>query len=192
MQKRSFLILVLLLSLFNVYAKEKSTNIPQSPSLKIGYTNVEYILGFLPETKMIASEYASFEKQLANHLEAKIEAFQKQVHAFEQGRESMTEAAKNQKQLELQQLQGSIKQFQLELQEKSDNKQMDLLKPVYDKIMNAIQQVAKENGYTHVLNPNVGNIPVLLYVDEAHNISDWVLRKLGIDPDAAKVQNNKK
>jgi|688.fasta_scaffold319263_2 outer membrane protein len=192
MQKRSFLILVLLLSLFKVYAKEKLPNIPQSSPLKIGYTNVEYILGLLPEAKMIASEYASFEKQLNNQLIAKIEAFQKQADAFEQGKEVMTEAARNQKKIELQQLEGSIRQFQLELQEKSDNKRNDLLRPIYDKIINAIQQVAKENGYTHVLNTNVGNMPVLLYADEAHNISDWVLKNLGIDPDATKVNNSKK
>jgi outer membrane protein len=191
MQKRSFLILVLLLNLFKLQAKEKLPNIPQSPSFKIGYANVEYISGFLPETKMIASEYASFEKQLKSQLEAKIEAFEKQVHAFEQGYKSMTEAVQNQKKLELQQLQGSIEQFQLELREKADNKQSDLLKPIYDKILNAIQQVAKENGYTHVLNFNVGNVPLLLYVDEAHNISDWVLKKLGIDPGAKKDGNNK-
>jgi outer membrane protein len=178
--------------LFKVYAKEKLPNIPQSSPLKIGYTNVEYILGLLPEAKMIASEYASFEKQLNNQLIAKIEAFQKQADAFEQGKEVMTEAARNQKKIELQQLEGSIRQFQLELQEKSDNKRNDLLRPIYDKIINAIQQVAKENGYTHVLNTNVGNMPVLLYADEAHNISDWVLKNLGIDPDATKVNNSKK
>ncbi len=188
-KKRLFLILALMLSLFKLNAKEKSPNI-QPPSLKIGYTNVEYIFSTLPEIKTIESEHASFEKQLNNQLEARVEAFQKQAQAFQQGYEAMTEVVRNQKQLELQQLEGSLKQFQLELHEQSDNKKINLLRPVYDKILNAIEQVAKENGYTHVLNANVGGIPALLYADEEHNISDLVLKKLGIDPDKAK--GNKK
>lgn len=188
MQKKMFLTLALILSLFQLYAKGKSPRI-QPSSLNIGYTNVEYILGFLPETKAIEAEYTSFESQLKNQLDARVKEFQQKVQGFQQGYEAMTEAVRNKKQLELQQLQGGLEQFQLELQEKLASRHNNLLKPVYEKITKAIEQVAKENGYTHVFNANVGSIPVLLYVDEEHNISDRVLAKLNIDP--AKVKSNK-
>ncbi|HAN49662.1 MAG TPA: outer membrane chaperone Skp [Amoebophilaceae bacterium] len=189
MQKKLFLTLALMLSLCKLYAKEKSSHI-QPPPLKIGYTSVEYILGFLPETKAIKSEYTSLEKQLKNQLEARVGDFQQKVQAFQQGYEAMTEAVRNQKQLELQKLQGSLEQLQLESQEKLTSKQTNLLKPVYEKITNTIAQVAKENGYTHVLDNNVGGIPILLYADAEHDISDLVLKKLGIDPD--KPEGKKK
>lgn len=185
MQKKFFFTLVLTLILFRIDAKEASPN-TRTPPLKIGYTNIEYVLSFLPETKKIESEYISFEKQLKNQLDAKIEEFQQKAQTFQQGYEAMAEAVRKQKQIELQQLQKSLEQFQLESQEKLASKHTSLLKPVYEKIQSTIEQVAKEQGYTHIFNVTTGGIPVLLYASEEHNISDQVLKKLGASPDKGK------
>jgi outer membrane protein len=185
MQKRVFLTLALMLSIFKLYAKEKSSHIQPLP-LKIGYVNMEHILIRLPETKAMQSECATFEKQLNNQIKAGIEDFQQKRQVFEQSYEAMTEAVRNQKQLELQQLQKSINQLQLALPDKVVGKQSNLLEPVYEKIQSAIAQIAKESGYTYVLGNDIGSIPVLLYADEQHNISDRVLKKLGIDPNKEK------
>ena len=185
MQRKIFLTLVLMLTLCKLHAKDKQPS-TQPLSLKIGYTSVEYICQFLPEVKAVASECASFEKQLKNKIEASLAGLQQKVQAFQQGSEAMTEAARNQKKIELQQLQAGFDRLRIESQEKLDNKQADLLKPIYDKVVSAISKVAKEHGYTHVLNASVGGMPVLLYVDEEHHISDRVLKKLGIDVDKAK------
>lgn len=181
MQKKIFLTLALILSLFKLYAKEKSP-----APLKIGYADVEYILGFLPESKTIESEYASFEKQLQKQLETRIGEFQQKFKAFQQGQEAMTEAVRNKKILALQQLNNTRQQFELEVQEKLASKRINLIKPIYDKIAHATKQVAKKNGYTHVLNNSVGGFSVLLYADESDNISDRILKELGIDPTKAK------
>ena len=185
MQKKMFLTLILTALLFSAEAQEALPPTQPSP-LKIGYTNVEYILSFLPETKKIESEYVSFENQLKNQLAAKLEEFQQKVQTVQQGLEAMTEAVRNQKQLELQQLQKNFEQLQLDAQEKLANKHSSLLKPVYEKIQSKIEEVAKENGYTHVFNAKTGGIPVLLYASEEHNISDQVLKKLGVSPDKGK------
>jgi outer membrane protein len=181
MQKKIFLMLAFVLSIFKLYAKEKSP-----APLKIGYADVEYILGFLPESKTIESEYASFEKQLQKQLEPRIREFQQKVKAFQQGQEAMTEAVRNKKTLELQQLQGTLEQLQLGVQENLTSKRISLIKPIYDKIAHATKQVAKRSGYTHVLNASVGDFSILLYADESDNISDRVLKELGIDPVKAK------
>ena len=53
------------------------------------------------------------------------------------------------------------------------------MQPAYDKIQKAIDAVAKANGYTHVLSPEV-----VLYVEneEEANLSDRVLKQMGITP----------
>lgn len=185
MQKRIFLALALMLSLCKLYAKDKRPG-TQSPSIKIGYASMEYIFRFLPEVKAIASECASLEKQLRSKVEASLAGYYQKEQAFKQGRDTMTEAVRNQKQLELQQLRGDCERLQLEFQDKLESKHIDLLKPVYEKVSNAIEKVAEEDGYTHILSASVGGMPILLYVSEEHHISDRVLKKLGVDPDKAK------
>lgn len=185
MKKKIFLTLALVLSLTQLYAKDK---LPSTTPVKIGYADMDYIFDFLPEYKTIASEYSSFENQLKNQLETRIGEFQQKAQAFQQGHEAMTEAVRNKKQSELQQLQGGLEKLELELQEKRADKYTSLVKPIQEKITKAIEQVAKKYGYTHVLNSNVGMMPVLLYADEAYNISDRVLKHLGVDPAKAKRQ----
>ena len=188
MKKSLFLTLGLTALLCSVKAQETVAHAQAIP-LKIGYTNVEYMLGLLPETKKIESECKSFEKQLRNQFEAQLGEYQQKAQAFEQGYATMTEAVRNQKQKELQQLREDLDQLQLEAQEKLVNKRNSLFMPIYDKITSTIEQVAKENGYTHVFNANTGGIPVLLYVSEEHNISALVLKKLGVSPDEHKKKS---
>jgi outer membrane protein len=185
MQKKILLTLALLLSMAKLYAKEKSFSV-QPVSVKVGCANVGYIFNFLPEKKTIESECKSFERQLKKQLEVKSEEFQQKAKAFQQSYEAMTEAVRNKKQLELQQLHGGLEQLQLESEEKLVSKSAGLLGPVYDKITNAIEQVAKKNGYTHILNVSTEPFSALLYADEKYDISDLVLRELGIDLAEAK------
>lgn len=184
MQRKILLVLTLMLSLCTLHAKEKAPHAPSLP-FKIGYVNVEYVVGLLPETKIIKSEYTSFEKQIQNKLEGRLETLQQKAQAFQEGYETMTEALKEKKQAEFQQLKEELERLQLESQDKLSSKRNDLFKPVYEKVRSAIEQVAKEHGYTYILSQNLDGIPVLLYADEQHNISDRVLKKLGSDPGQA-------
>jgi len=55
--------------------------------------------------------------------------------------------------------------------------------PIYKKIGKAIEEVAKENGFTFIINPQLSNGgDILLFSDEKFNISDLVLKKLGVTP----------
>ena len=57
MKKTSLLtISILLIFSFNTFSQD----------IKIGYTNVEYILSFLPETKQVQSEVQAYGTQLQN------------------------------------------------------------------------------------------------------------------------------
>ena len=175
MKIRLLFTLAFLTVLFELNAKE--TKLP-----KIGYTNLDYVLSFLPEAKKIESDYRSFEKQLKKKLEFDLASFQEKLEAFQKRYATMTDAVRSQKQTELQALQSNIEKLQLESQESLANKQIELLQPAYDKIQKAIEEVAKEEGYTHILSSDAGGIPILLYAEEDNNISEIVLEKLGITP----------
>ena len=150
--------------------------------IKIGYTNVEYILSFLPETKQVQSEVQAYGTQLQNQLQSKITDFQSKADAFQKTAATMTDLIRADKQEELQNLQASIQKYQNEAQTSIAQKEQDLFKPLFEKISNAINVVSERENYTHVLSAGVPGVDVLLYARPTDDISNLVLAELGIDP----------
>ena len=155
----------------------------QAP-LKIGFTSVEYVLSQMPESKQIESELKTYSGQLESQLKSKTTEYQTKVTAYQQGSGSMTPVVKADKEKELQQLGQSIQEFQQSAQQGLQQKQQTLLRPVLDKIQKTIDQVADENGYTYVLNSDSGSNPILLHGPKDGDISDVILKKMGITPTA--------
>lgn len=156
----------------------------QDAGLKIGYTNVDYILSLLPESKQIEADLKAHEKQLTSQLQSKVQEFQTKMEAFQKGAATMTDIVRADKQEELQNMQASIEKFQREADSSLQKKQGELLEPVYTKIQGAIDKVATENGYTYVFSSDAAGMPILLHASEDHNISDKVLTSLGVTPPA--------
>ena len=154
----------------------------QTSQLKIGYTNTEYILSLLPEAKQIESEYKAYETQLSNQLQAKIDEFQRKAAELQQNGPTMTEVLLADKRRELQAMQTSIQEFQKDAEASLQNKQIQLFRPALEKIQNTINEVADENGYTHIFSSDVGVSPVLLYVRDEDEFTNLVLAKLGVTP----------
>jgi len=154
----------------------------QSANLKIGYTNVDYILSQLPEAKQIESQLKTHEEQLGAQLQSKMKEFEDKYKSFMETQESLTPVIRNDKQTELQTLQTNIQQFQQEAEKSLQQKQVELLKPAYDKIQTSIDVVAKENGFTHVFSNDAGGVPILLFATEEDDISELVLANLGVTP----------
>ncbi len=155
-------------------------------TLKIGYTNAEFILGNMPEAKQIEADLKVHEQQLSTQLDAKSKEFDAKVAEYQRTAENMIPEVRADKELELRNLEQSIRKFQQDAQASLQRKQGELLQPVFDKIQKAIDEVAKANGYTHVLNsgqPEVG-LNIILYAQEEDNISNLVLKQLGITPPA--------
>lgn len=152
----------------------------QAP-LKIGYTSVEYVLSQMPESKQIESDLKAYNSQLEAQLKSKYQEYQTKGEAYQKGAATMTDLVKADKEKELQGLQQSIQEFQRSAEQSLQQKQQALLKPALDKLQKNIDAVADENGYTYVLNSD-GASPVLLHGPKDGDISDLVLKKMGITP----------
>jgi len=163
----------------------------QDGGMKIGFTNAEYILSNMPEAKEIESELKDYELQLSTQLESKSKDFQAKVAEYERNAENMIPEVRADKEQELRSLQQSIQKFQQDAQTSLQRKQGELLQPAFDKIQKAIDEVAKEDGYTFIINsgqPEVG-LNILLYANEDNNVSNLVLKKLGIEPPPPAAEN---
>lgn len=155
---------------------------------KIGYADVDYIFSQMPESKQIDTDLKSLQNQLRNNIEAKANEFQKKLADYNKEYNNMLEAVRANTERELKQLQENLQKLQEDAQTTIQTKQTQLMEPVYKKVGKAIEDTAKENGFNMVLSQQLGGLDVVLYADDASDISELVLKKMGITPKPAAAQ----
>ncbi|MEL7002722.1 MAG: OmpH family outer membrane protein [Bacteroidota bacterium] len=150
-------------------------------ALKIGYADVEYILSKMPEAKQVQADLEATNTQLQNQLQSKIQEYEQKLQAYQQGAATMLDAVRQDKEAELTQLQQRIQKFQTDAQTSLQEKQAKLMQPLYEKLGNTIEALAKEESFTHILNGQLGGVDIVLYADEKYDVSDKILKKMGVE-----------
>jgi len=168
-----------------------ATNAQTQNASKVGYADVDYIFSQMPEFKQIDADLTTLQNQLKKNLEAKGAEFQRKVNEYSQNADKMLEAVRINTERELKQLQENLQKLQEDAQAEIQRKQNTLMEPVYAKVGKTIEEVAKENGFTFILNQQIGGLDVILYGDPANDISDLVLKKMGVTPAPATTTKPK-
>ncbi len=164
--------------------------VAQAQDVKIGYTNVEFIMDLMPEMEQIGADIKDYETQLQTNIQTKAEDFQRQVQTYQQASQTMTEEARAAKEQELTALQGTLQKYEQDAQTSYQRKLGELLAPVQTKVVNAINSVAAENNYTHIFAESAGQAPILLYTKEEDKFTELVLAKLGLKMPVAPAATN--
>ncbi len=157
----------------------------QTATVKVGFADVDYIFSQMPEQKQIEQDLKSLQTQLKNQIDAKYQEYQKKLGDYQANINTMIDAVRANTERELVQMQQNIEKLQQDAQTTVQTKQTQLMDPVFKKVGNAINDVAKENGYTFILSQQIGGLDVVLYGDEKADVSDLVLKKLGVTPKPA-------
>ncbi|MPR34547.1 OmpH family outer membrane protein [Cytophagaceae bacterium SJW1-29] len=153
--------------------------------VKIGYTNVEFIVENHPDYKKIENELSITRSQLDKALQDKYKEFQEKLDNYNKNAGSMADVLRTDKEKELQTMQNSIQELQRNSETSLQNKYQQLMKPLMDKVNEAIKVVGKQNNYLYILNSDAGpnTTPILLYVgSEEDNVSNLIFKQLGVDP----------
>jgi outer membrane protein len=149
---------------------------------KIGYADVQYVLFQMPDVKQAESNLKVVEKQLTDLVNKKTDELKLKYDAFTKSEKDMLEAARTNTINELQQMQGNLEQLKQDSQSTLEKKHAELMKPIYEKIGKAIEAVAKDEGYTFILSGHVSGQDVVMYADASFDVSDLILKKLGVTP----------
>jgi len=150
----------------------------QTANVKIGYTNANYIISQLPESRQIESDLKNHSGQLEKELQNKYKDYQAKVEAYKKGAATMTDVIRADKEKELTTLQASIEEFQRNADASLQKKEQAALQPVMAKIQTAIDKVAKDNGFTHIFTAEA----LLFGPEDGNNFTDLVLKELGVTP----------
>ncbi len=151
---------------------------------KIGYTNVELILVYMPETQAMEKQLKTMEEKIMEQLEIKQKYYQTKMLEFMDARESgkYTDQQLQVAAAELEKLQGEVQGGLQKGQETLMQQRMKLLQPIQKKMQDAIDAVAQEKGFTYILNNAMGSgIPTILYGNEASDCTEAIANKLGIE-----------
>lgn len=166
-----------------------STFNSEAQALKIGFADIDYILSEMPEAKQVESELQSMQNVLKNQIDSKAAEFRKKLEDFNREYANMLPAVRSNTERELTQLQQNLQKLQEDAQATIQQKQGSLMEPLFQKVGKAIEDVAKEQGFSLILSNQLGGLDVVLYGDESLDVSDLVLKKMGITP---KPQAQKK
>ena len=151
---------------------------------KIGYISLDYILAQMPEAKQVETELTATKTQYDNMYQSKVKDFQTKLADYEKNGSTMADVIKADREKELQGLQGSIEEFRQNSSTSLQKKQAQLLQPLLKKVEENMHASAKENGYAFVFNYDAGQgtTPIVLHAPDDANISDLILKRMGITP----------
>lgn len=144
---------------------------------KLGHINSVDLLEAMPDKKSADTQVADLQKKLTDQIQVMQTELQKKYTEYQQTSAGMTEAMRKLKEDELQDLDKRIQEFGTNAEKELATKREALYKPVLDKAKKAVEDAAKENGYTYVFDSSNGS---LLVMPPADNILALVKKKLGI------------
>ena len=101
--------------------------------------------------------------------------YQTKKDKFDREVGTMSSAVRQVREKELEDLGLRIQEFQANAQDDLEEKQYELAKPFQDAIQNAIDKVAKANGYAYIFDTKI-----LLFYDNGDDITPLVKKELGI------------
>ena len=148
-------------------------------SLKIGHIDSSKVMELLPERTQMEQELQSYYTELQGQLQTMANEYQNKLQDYEAQSATMSNLVRQSKEKEIVDLQNRIQEFQQNAETAFDQKRMDLLKPLIEKVQNAVNAVGKEKGFTYILDLATG---ATVYVgDNAVDITSDVKTKLGIN-----------
>jgi len=159
-------------------------------SQRFAYVNTEYILNGLPE-------YASARKQLdevsvkwQKEIEEKLAEVDKMYRDYQVERILLSEEMRIKREEEIIAKEREVKELQRKRFGQGGDlfkKQEELIKPIQDKVFEAISEIAETKGYAMVFD-KAGSTTVI-YSGKRFDISDDVLKQLGGQPGRNLLQD---
>jgi outer membrane protein len=143
---------------------------------KIGYIGMDELIGSMPEAKKADTTIEKYKQDLAKSQEEIRSELIEKSQAYQKDSATMTQAKKDLANKELNDLYQKFQNYGQEAQQLLQLKQQEVYGPIQKKAMQAVQDVAKENGFTYIMVKEN-----LIYMPPADDILPLVKKKLGLN-----------
>lgn len=147
---------------------------------KIGYVDTDYILSNIPEYKAAQTEIDKISVDWQKEIEAKYAEIDKLYKIYQAESVLLTDDMKKKRENEIINKEKEVKELQKQrfgVDGELFNKRMELVKPIQDKVYNAVKQVAEKSGLAFIFD-KAGQVS-MLYSNSKYDKSEDVLNLLG-------------
>jgi outer membrane protein len=144
--------------------------------LKIGHVDIAEILAVLPARDSAAAIIDKETKEMQSTYDEMTAVYNKMLDDYEKGQSTFTEIVKKNKETELLDKEKRLQEFEQNASTNLQKRNSDLIQPILNKILKAIDKVAAENGFTYVLDVSKGS--VVYTSKDSQNINSLVLKVL--------------
>lgn len=152
----------------------------QGGAAKFGYVDTDYILSQIPEYKAAQSELDKQSLQWQKEIDARYAEVEKLNKAYQADAILLTEDMKKKREGEIAAKEKEVKDLQKQrfgVDGELFKKRQELVKPIQDKVYNAIKVVAEKSALGFILDKS-GQVSIL-YANSKYDKSDDVLVYLG-------------
>lgn len=165
------------ISIVLIFALLTSATFAQT-NLKIGHIDTQVLLPLMPDFDSAQLKMEKYQTELKNQADAMQVEFNQKYQDYINKKDTYTQLLRQNKETELQQMNERIQQFNQSANDDLQKQRAEVLNPVLDKAKKAIADVAKENGFTYILDLGAGS--VVYHSDNSIDILPLVKTKLGI------------
>jgi outer membrane protein len=148
---------------------------------RFAYVDTEAILQNMKEYQDAQKELDALSEQFQNTLEAKYAEIDELMRGYKAEKILMTDDMRKQKEEEIAKKEKEARDYQRQkfgVEGELFKKRVELVKPIQDKLYDAIQDVAKRGNFSIIF--DIAGQSNILFYDPKLDKSDDIIRKLGI------------
>ncbi|MBQ2511572.1 MAG: OmpH family outer membrane protein [Bacteroidales bacterium] len=154
-----------------------SGNAMAQKSLKFGHINSNELMQIMPGRDSAQTVLQGEVTELEQTLKSMQSEAEQRYNDYVANQAGWTELIRQTKQREIQDMGARIQEFQENAQKQLQQREQDLLKPIIDRAKKAIEDVAREGGYTYILDSGTATV---LFSQDSDDIMPQVKKKLGL------------
>ena len=148
--KSLFIALLMSLPLTATYAQSK-----------VAHIDTQKLISEMPEVIAAQKQLEQLEKTYTTEIENTYKEFQTKAQSYSADAANQTDVTNQARQKELENMQQNINQYRETAAQDLQKKQVEMMRPLYDKAREAIEKVAAAQGFDYVLDASAGGSVIM-------------------------------
>lgn len=154
-------------------------NTLNAQSTKIGHINMQELIAAMPESDSAQVNLQKMAKEMeANYQQMQVE-YNKKFEDYNKNSKTYNDLIKSTKESELRDLNKRMQDFQTAAQQKLQEQNQKLLKPILEKVNKAVADVGREYKFTYIFDAPPQGVVVFIGAD-ATDVMPLAKKKLGL------------